>query len=143
MATCRIQGKKYLVLPGWSKQIGLACWWIQKTLFRRGVNVSKGGLKNKNREERVLIIQRHYHVSGVVDKTIHINLTYQFASSRLTKTNNVMCLGICGHYQIHWNPFLGVGRQYFRIITCCCDSCINTIKIEWVEGKYPAEQPSF
>ena len=49
--------------------------------------------------------------------------------------------GLCGHYHIHCDPFLGVGRQSVRIIPCCCDSCIEKIKIEWVEGKEPTEQP--
>ena len=55
----------------------------------------------------------------------------------------MMHSGLCGNYHIHCDPFLGVGRQAVRIITCFCEYCIDTIKSEWVEGKKLAEHPRF
>ena len=55
--------------------------------------------------------------------------------------NNMMHSRLRGHYHIHCEPFLGVGFQAVIRIQCCCESCIEKIKSEWVEGKEPAEQP--
>ena len=53
----------------------------------------------------------------------------------------MMHFGLHGHYRIHCDTLLGVVRQAVGRIPCCCESCIETIKIEWLEGKEPAEQP--
>ena len=51
--------------------------------------------------------------------------------------------GLCGHYHIHCDPLLGVGLKAIKIIPCFCESCIDTIKSEWLEDKKPTEQPHF
>ena len=97
----------------------------------------------KKREENAAISKIHYHVKEFDDKTVQHNLTYQLTSLSLTQNNNMIHIGLRGHYQIHCDPFLGVVCQSVRRIACCCESCIDIIKSEWVEEKEPAEQPHF
>ena len=95
--------------------------------------LSKGGIKHTKREANATIIQRQYRVTYVDDKTFHYNFTCRLTSASLRK--NMMNSGIFGNYHIHYDPFFGFGCQYVIIIPCCCNSCIETIKSEWVEGK--------
>ena len=50
---------------------------------------------------------------------------------------NVIHSGLFGNYHIHCDPLLGFFCQYVRRIPCFCESCIETKKSEWLEGKEP------
>ena len=104
--------------------------------------ISKCGIKHKKRRNRK---QSNKHTILWQKLTTEQSITSWLKNlpRRACPKKNMMHSGIHGHWHIQCDSFLGVDHQDARIIPCCCESCIEMIKSDWLEGKEPAEQTNF
>ena len=109
------------------------------------MNVENIVWKDKNLDQKVVLNtkkEREMQQSGketiMWQKLMTKNPTTIWLTNLLHQAlpkNNTMHSGFRGHYHIHCDPFFGVGRQAVRRIPCCCESCIEIIESERVEGE--------
>ena len=99
---------------------------------------AKGDKQHKKREEHAVMKKRIYHVRKREDITQE-----GFSMKVKGLPGKGAHVGLLGHYNLHVDPDLGVGKAALRRIPCACVACEVHRKRPWVPGVEAKDQPRF